>query len=168
MLQTGINEKGEELNNDEMSGIAQHMRLMEAMQDNKSPVEKVSKDVVNFSKMKQLLYDMKEIDNDPTSEVAQKYYDLTDKVQVKRPAHVMIKEMKATSTPQWGYDADGKLVHPSQVIFNKKYTDFSMTFPEIDPFGIRVPDVEDPSKQVHLQSYRFPAQGKRKAVVQWI
>ena len=37
------------------------------------------------------------------------------------------------------------------MIFNKKYTDFeSIRFPEVDPFGIKVPDVEDPSKMVNL------------------
>ena len=107
MLQTGTNEHGVELHDGEINGATQQLRLLESMQDTRSPVEKVSKDAVSFTKMKQLFYEMSEIDNDPESDAARKYHELADKVQVIRPAHVMLKEMKATSTPQWGYDGNG-------------------------------------------------------------
>ena len=59
----------------------------------------------------------------------------------------MLKTMKKTSAPQWGMDSKGNLIHPEMAIFKKKYTDFNaVKFPQVNPYDIRVPDIENDGK----------------------
>ena len=113
---------------------------------------------------------MTEIDSDPYSKVAHSYYSVVeqlDQLQKKRPSHIMMKTMKGTKMPQWTMGPDGNLISPDQVILKKKQTNYtSVSFPEINPFKIEVPDTKDASKKLSLASYRWPSSaGKRRAIV---